>query len=559
MRGIAEILPDHAAERLRQQTPLTELEWVTHAGFTIDGRPFDLSRVPYQRGIYADDSPYQVFQKGSQVGISSRLLVKVLHGADQLGMRWIYFLPTDDEMDDFVQDRVHGVINASDYLSQRIGSTDNVGLKHIGGGLVYFRGLWTKRRAKSVPADGLIFDEVDETKPENIAFGEDRVLASSWQWRMYLSVPSFSDVGINALFNETDKRHYHHKCPSCGEWNCMDEDFPANFLPVKKSSVIRVGPEKGARRGGPLQDATHYRGCRWCGAALDMAAGEWVPKYRGRTKHGYLLSRLYTPVHPPHFPNVATFIMSEFHEALRSNLKMERFTIAFRGLPFDGEGARITDDLLDQLEGDDGFVLTGTGCVMGVDQGDTLHVCVFQILDRERMQMVWCEHFEDWSRLDDLMERYGVTMAGCDGNPNRDNAKAFAARHGRRAFIQDFTGRELQDKESLFRGKTPVRWVTVDRTESLDATVDFMESGRLVLPNKERLTGAAKTHYEEWRRHVKNLKSKTEDTPRGKQKVYLRNVPNHQGMALNTARIAGFELGINRPITGTGPVFVGWA
>jgi hypothetical protein len=546
MFELSEILPIVAIDKLRPVDPMPELEWLRQIGFTIDGRPFDLSRVPYQRQIYEDQRPYQVFQKGSQVGISSRSLAKVLWGADQLGMRWIYFLPTDDESDDFVADRVEGVIRNSEYLMDRVGRTDNRGLKTIGPGLNYYRGLWTKRRAKSVPADGLVFDEVDEHKPEMIAFGEDRVLASDWQWRIYLSVPSFSDIGINALFNETDQRYYHIRC-GCGHWNCLDLDFPENF--------IDVGTDRA--KSWPA-GATHYVGCAKCAGGLDVAAGEWIAKYPDRLKAGYIISRLYSPSYPPHYPNAATFLMEEYAESLKSQTRAERFTIAFRGLPFDGAGARITDELLDSLEGEDGFIYSSRGCVIGIDQGDTLHITVCGFAGKDRLQLIYCEATSDWTRLDHLMKRYGAAMAGCDGNPNRDNAKAFVAKHPKHAFIQDFTGKDLQDKESLFRGKQPVRWVTVDRTESLDATVDFLESGRLILPDKRRLSGADKSHYEEWRRHVKNLKSKIEDTPRGKQKMYLRGVPNHQGMALNTARIAAFELGMRRPVTGVAPVFMGW-
>ena len=542
-----DIITSDGAERLRPRQRLNLKDWTSAVNYTIDGNPCNLDRIPYVRGVYEDECSTYVFRKGSQVAVTSWALAKAMHGADEHGMRWIYFLPTDTEMDDFVADRVRGVIEASPHLQSRMGTTDNTGLKKIGAGLIYFRGLWTKRRAKSVPADGLIFDEVDEINPENIAFGEDRVLASAWQMKIYLSVPSFSDTGIDKLFKDTDQRFYLIKCAACNHWNNIDEEFPQNFLPVTETHK-RTFPEH----------ATHYRGCSSCGQRLRMTDGEWVAKRPSEARHGYHVSRLVTMVYPPDYPNAATFLMDEFSRSQGSQARMSRWEIAFRGYPYDGEGARITDELLNSLEGFDGFSYTGAqGCFMGVDQGDNLDIGIYQRIGRD-LKLIYCEQTQQWDRLDDLMERYNITLAGIDGNPNRNSAKRFATKYRKRAFIQDFVGDQLQDRLTVFEGREECRWVTIDRTQSLDATVDFVESGRLILPNSKRLTGRDLTNYGRYRQHLRNLKSKIEETPTVPRRVYLRNVPNHQGMALNTARIAAFELGVKQPVTGATPIFMDW-
>ncbi len=100
--------------------------------------------------------------------------------------------------------------------------------------------------------------------------------------------------------------------------------------------------------------------------------------------------------------------------------------------------------------------------------------------------------------------------------------------------------------------------MTVERTQSLDSTVDFIDTRRLILPDRNRLSGKDQKNYERYRSHLCNLKSKLEDTPKGRRVVYLRNIGNHQGMSLNTARIAAFELGVKAPSTGTLPIFMKW-
>jgi hypothetical protein len=543
---------------MRPKQALPFLPWTQSAEYTIDGNVFDIEQVPWLRTPAQDTSREKVFRKGSQAAVSSLSLGLSMHGADQFGQRWIYFLPTDDEMDDFVADRVEKTLSESDYLRSRLGGTDNRGLKHLGPGLIYFRGLWTKRRAKSVPADGLVFDEIDEHKPENIALGEDRVLASKFQNKIYLSVPSFSGYGIDKLFADSDQHFFLHKCSSCGKWNHLDDDFPENFIPVAAKN----------RKSWP-DGTTHYRGCRWCKAKLDVRQGEWVPKQRDKRRRGYHVSRLYTLTFPPDFPNAATYLMWECEDSQGSQEKLSRWFISFRALPFDGEGARITDDLLlsKELKNDTGFFYDGSGTVMGVDQGNRIHVSIYLPRPGNRMQLVYCEVTERWGRVSDLFRRHGCYLGVCDRGPDIHSARRFAAEFKGRVFLQSFGNDEMEEvgnttrrrvKDDLHDGRIPVPWVTVNKEATLDATVDFVDTGHLILPNRKRLTGGDLREYEEYRLNLTNLKWKFEDTPSGqRRKTYLRN-ENHHGMGLNSARIGAYELGVKPPPTGVGPVFLSW-
>lgn len=567
MNTLQDILPPDAIQRVRPPEPLSFFRWVDTAGFTIDGRRYTLDGSPYLRTIIEDDARVKVFRKGSQVRISSYSLGRVLWGADQFGERWIYFLPTDAETDDFVQDRVNQSIRHSDYLSARIGDIDNRGLKTVGPGIVYFRGLQTKRKAKSVPADGMVFDEVDEHKPENIAFAQDRTLESLVDRKLFLSVPSMTKEGIDALFRESDQRFWKIKCDSCGKWNCLDTDWPKNFLPIAKSSQ-KTWPD----------GTTHYRGCRYCQSRLDIAHGEWVPDNPGHRVHGYQLSRLITLTVPPDWPNAASFIMNEFRDAQGSTEKTARFVIAFRGLPFDGEGARINEEVLDGLEGDAGFYYRGNRCVMGVDQGDRLHISIYAVIPGRRLQLIYCEVTENWTRLNMLFERYGCYAAGIDGKPDRNSAKRFAAAFKGRVYLHDLGEHDILEDDEIAKrcnlqgkiteqrlridsryysgnqGTVTVPRFTTGRTESLDRTVDFVEGGYLVLPDSKRLQGNDLANYEEYRECLCSLKWKYEDTPSGRRRVYLRN-NNHHGMGLNSVRTVAFEIGVEPPAPNVKPVF----
>ena len=78
-------------------------------------------------------------------------------------------------------------------------------MKQINAGSLYFRGLFSKGKAKSVDADAIFLDELDEAKKDNIQFAMDRLLHSDLQWVHALSQPSFPGEGIDERFVESDQ------------------------------------------------------------------------------------------------------------------------------------------------------------------------------------------------------------------------------------------------------------------------------------------------------------------------------------------------------------------
>ncbi|MEW6351290.1 MAG: phage terminase large subunit family protein [Thermodesulfobacteriota bacterium] len=540
------IIPQGAAERLRPRERIPFPEWIARAGITIRGEPYQTRGHEYLEAILRDDHPDQVFEKGAQVGISTLVLMKALYVAEHLGKKTVYYFQDDGAVSDFSSDRAQPMIRDSAYLTERVRDTDRVGLKQIGAGSLYFRGLFTKGKAKSVDADFVILDELDEAKQAHKEFALDRLMHSDLQWVHALSQPSFPSYGIDAEFNETDQRYWHLICPACGHRNCLEIDFPGNFLPVPTSQA-RSFPD----------GATHYRGCGRCRTKLDPARGEWIAKYSERRRRGYHLSQLYTQIRPADAPNYATKIMTTWHAAQGSQIKLSRFTISILGYPYAGADARITDEVLDAIEVPGMFLTAGAyGTFMGVDQGDILTIAICVLTAGGRLQGVYFEETEDWGRLDVLMAQYGVVMANIDAMPNKDSAKAFAVRYPNRVVIQYFGGKELKEGEELHRGKQKVHTVSVDRTESLDATVDGLCAGDILLPARSGLSGRNLVTMDNVRRHLKQLMARNEESPSGQtRRVYLTGVENHYGMATNSARIAALELGIKAPAPNVMPVF----
>jgi hypothetical protein len=527
------------------QIPLRE--WIARAGITLKGRQYSTQGHEYLDQILDDRSSWQVFRKGAQVGISTTMLLKSFWISDCLGRKCVYYFQDDNAVSDFSNDRCQPMIESSAYLAGRVRTTNNVQLKQIGPGSLYFRGLFSKGKVKSIDADAIFLDELDEAKPSNVVMAIDRLMHSDLQWVTSLSQPSYPGVGIDAEFADTDQMYWHVLCPACGEWNCLDLSFPKNFIEITDTN----------RKSFPDR-TTHYRGCMKCEAKLNMAVGQWVPKHPGRRKRGYHLSQLFSQIRPPDYPNISTKIMHEYSEMRRSTLKLERFTVSVLGWPFAGGNARITDEVLDWCEGDHGFSHEEFDAFLGVDQGDTLTI-VLGIVSGENFIVIHVEETEQWDRLDYLMNQFGVRFCVIDALPNKHSAKFFAARYPNRVAIQYFQGKEYRTGFELFENKINVQTVLVDRTTSIDSMVDRFEAGKILLPNRRKLSGKDLTSIEDFRRHCKNLVAKIEETPSGMlKKTYLSGrVENHYGMALNSCIVSAFELGMANSGPTVMPIFGG--
>lgn len=524
---------------------ITLREWIDYVGISLRGQPYSTEKHEYLDAILADTSPIQVFRKGAQVAISTTVLLKSMYVAEHLGKKVVYYFQSDSAVSDFSNDRCQPMLETSPYLMGRLGSTVNVQLKHLGPGAIYFRGLMTRGAAKSIDADMMIADELDEAPEANYHFAFDRLMHSDLQWAHSLSQPSVPGFGIDKQFEDTDQQYWNLICPSCGYYNCLELNWPSNFVPIARAKKKTFADR-----------ATHYRGCLKCHSRLNPAQGAWVAKYPNRFKRGYHLSQLFTQIKPLEYPNVATKIMQEYETYKTTQLRLERFVISVLGFPFAGGNARVDDNLLDFCEGESTFLFRASGCFMGVDQGDRLSIAIGQIVGG-RLFCVSFEETEAWDRLDYLMDAFGVQHCVIDAMPNKHSAKSFASRHPGRVSIQYFTGKTLKRNEELFENRVMVPTVTIDRTDSLDALIDKMEGGLVVLPSRSKSDAKRLGVINDVRRHLKNLIAKVEQTPSGVVKrVYLKGgVENHYGMALNSACIAAFDLGVVDPGPMVLPVF----
>tara|TARA_Y100000310_G_scaffold331632_1_gene405552 strand:+ start:14109 stop:15836 length:1728 start_codon:yes stop_codon:yes gene_type:complete len=527
----------------RKSTKLELLPWVRKF-ITLRQESFDLDGHEYLADIYTDPTPFEVYRKAAQVGISTKCLLEAIWLCDKYHGKVLYYMATDTDADDFSNDRINTVIDDCNYLTQlaqeRERGRDNVRLRHIAKGSLYCRGMFTKGKVKSVDADMIILDELDEADQENKRFAYDRILHSKLQMVRELSQPSIPDYGIDETYQKTDQRYWNLKCSACNKWTCLDHDhirehgrvLPRHILEIPKTMASQFQAEQ-----------KYYRACAHCQAALDMSKGEWIALHPDRVeKRGYHISQLYRQQPIVGFPDPADWIMDQLLGARKTAEKM-RLTISILGLPYAGDRAPVTEQTLDAAERDQGFHHEARGAYIGIDQGDELHISVGlddqTDPDHTKIKCIHFEQTDDWTRIPQLVKQFGARCLVIDALPNKKTAKDVCNDLEIPAYIQYFkgdtmkAGTEGEDEKS-------VRKVQVDRTESIDETVGMLvQTGKLILPNLSMCDAEQTRTMEDVRSHLKMAVKDVVERANGvKVWEYKKNVTNHFLMATNSMRIA---------------------
>jgi len=116
----------------------------------IEGRKFSFQEHAYLIDMYGDEHPYQVVEKAAQMGASVLGMLKSIYVCDRMGKNVIYWFPTDEDVREFSKARVAPILKDSPYFKSLVGAkdVDSVGLRQIGRGFLYFRGMKSNIRMK---------------------------------------------------------------------------------------------------------------------------------------------------------------------------------------------------------------------------------------------------------------------------------------------------------------------------------------------------------------------------------------------------------------------------
>lgn len=493
---------------------------------------FNLEGHEPLRELFTQVPPaHEVFRKAAQLGISTYSLIKTFFKGIRHGQTTGYYFPTDEDVDDFVQDRANPMVENSDTLTalQSHQLTDNVGLKQFGNFSVYFRGVFSKRKVKSISLDHVVKDEVDEANQENLKFADDRMLHSEDPSITELSQPSIDDYGIDESFKKSDSRYWAVRC-GCGNWAFPDKTFP-DCLVTRGST-------------------TYYR-CLKCDRKLNMNAGQWVPEFPTRSKDivGRHLSHLI-------FDHISPADIKKKHESAVTTIQKKNFSISILGYPHSTANSKpITEDVLRQAQRAYAPARESRFSYFGMDVGDKCHL-TFMHPHEGKLRVHWFAEMasDDERGIIRLMERHNVYCGVIDAMPYKTLAKNIARHFQGKVFINYYKGDTLKTGEEG-QGEFAVPRVTVNRDESLDETTEAVREGRIELPDPKRMNAEETAMYETFKSQLKMLIKEGVDNQGINEIHYKKKVPNHFGMALNYARIAS-EISSVNIVTGIDPIFV---
>lgn len=268
-------------QQLADLNAASALAWITLGGFVNENqRVMEFSNHRFLIDIYADKHPDIVAIKSAQVGFSVYAILSSLHELIYEERNILYALPTREIVQSFVVPKVNPIIESNPAISRHIGA-DAVALKKVGKRYVYFKGGFSEREAIAISVDTLVVDEYDRMPDQQIVnMFDSRLQAAEAPRRRRFSNPSGVGVGVDALYNDSDARHWFVKCPACNHEWYMDL-------------------EQGSDKNHYISQETKEYHCGSCHRILPDYArinGRWVQKYPSKTdRHGYWFSQLMAP------------------------------------------------------------------------------------------------------------------------------------------------------------------------------------------------------------------------------------------------------------------------
>jgi len=451
-------------------------QWVWNANLILDGKPLTFCDHEYLIEPYMDDHPWQVEEKATQLGLTSRVMIWVFYLGRFTPIRGIiYYFPSKTDMTAHVLSRFDPLIDENPQeIGQYMQKTDSTVVKQFANTFLYFRGMQSRVGMKSTPADVIVYDELDEAPQSSIAMIQKRMSHSAFKLVRMLSNPTLPDYGINFQFLQTDQKYWLLKCEKCNGYTCMEDTFPECLHEKNDGSVIRI--------------CTHCRDHE-----LHPSIGEWVAKKpRITEKSGRHYTQLWSTYEDPK-EILNDFLTTRF---------LEHFYNLTIGIAWVAAENRLSIEQVLSCCGDHGMADSDRGpCFMGVDQkGDRLHVVIGKRIGRSVNKIVYIGEHEDFEELDELMPKFRVARGVIDALPEKRAAKALAKRHKGKLFCCFYS----HHQKGSYTWNNQEHHVMANRTESLDASHRMVIEGELLLPKESDIVRTFAIHCNNTAKKIKD-------------------------------------------------------
>jgi hypothetical protein len=442
----------------------------------IDGDVLSFNDYPYIPKIIDDIHPHIVIIKGAQLGGTAAMILKVIMRMAQESLRGsIYLFPREIDAIQFSKARFRRILNENAALSNLVKETDSAQIRRIHSGFAYFRGAASVPALKSVPADLLVFDELDEMEEDKVELARHRLDGSKLPSQCELSTATFPDYGVDLAYKASDGNVWMIQCDNCKEWTCLELAWPDVFQTDPHTREI-------------------YRACRKCKKPIHSADGEWVARFPDRTapagdtiedlkrapgKRGYWISQLNSPRRQPHQ------ILQEFKDAEHRG-KLREFYNSVLGIAFAEASDSLTKEIiLAACDQDEPRRPSSVGpTAMGFDCGaNDFHFAVAEKRSGDREQIIEFGRVTSEDEIINVIDRYNVSMAVADEMAETRTVRRIKARRPGKVYGCWYVG----EKKGGYDWDAKAATITVGRTESLDESHQRILRGQTRFPKPDDL------------------------------------------------------------------------
>lgn len=454
------------------------------------GIPIEFGKHRFLYDIYNDLSPLQVVLKAPQVGMTTTDIVKTFWVAMKLKKDIIYTLPTQSDVNDMAGGKVNRIVAQNQVISDWVKDHDSVEQKGVGSNIIYYRGTFSAKQAMMVSSDLNVHDEVDASDSEVITQYETRLQAKAGGWRWYFSHPSLAGLGVDAYWQQSDKKEWFVKCGIC---------LVLQILTWPESIDIPTG---------------RYV-CKSCGNTItdeQRNNGFWRKTAEGEFS-GWHISQLMCP----------WISAKDIIAAKEDPMKDEQYFYNYvLGLPYVGSNNKIEAGTV--LRNCSNKVNTQGGqIIIGVDTGLPVHYVMMNeegVFFARRCPQV-SESYDPYVELENMMIRFPKAILVGDQGGDLIGLRKLQAKYPGRVFLVYYRkDRKTQTLARWGEGKE-TGTVVVDRDRVIQLIVEQMrEPGRFVLNGAEQ-------DWKDFAMHFGNIYRVAKETSFGTEYHWERSGPDH--------------------------------